>query len=88
MRTAQVEAFASENEALRTRTSELESQLEDAKQRETQVRVKLNAAEEALKRAEENIRKTLGPQRTGGEPQQVEDDDARVVLDILRSGRG
>lgn len=87
LRTAQVEAFASENEALRERTKELETQLEDAKQRETQVRVRLNGAEEALKRAEENLRKTLGPQRPGGEPQQVDDDEARAVLDILRSGR-
>lgn len=87
LRTAQVEAFASENNQLRERTKELETQLEDAKQRETQVRVRLNAAEEALKRAEENLRKTLGPARPGGPPQQVEDDDARAVLDILRSGR-
>jgi hypothetical protein len=88
LRTAQVEAFASENNILRERAQELETQLEDAKQRETQVRVKLSGAEEALKRAEENLRKTLGPQRPSGEPKQVEDDDARAVLDILRSGRG
>ena len=88
LRMAQVEAFASETEALRERTKELESALEDAKQRETQVRVKLNAAEEALKRAEENLRKTLGPARPGGDSQQVEDDEARAVLDILRSARG
>ena len=88
LRMAQVEAFASETEQLRERTKELEAALEDAKQRETQVRVKLNAAEEALKRAEENLRKTLGPQRSGGEPQQVDDDEARAVLDILRSARG
>ena len=88
LRMAQVEAFASEMEQLRERTKELETALEDAKQRETQVRVKLNGAEEALKRAEENLRKTLGPQRSGGEPQQVDDDEARAVLDILRSARG
>lgn len=88
LRMAQVEAFASETEQLRERTKELEDSLEEAKQRETQVRVKLNGAEEALKRAEENLKKFLGPQRAGGEPQQVEDDEARAVLDILRSARG
>ena len=87
LRTAQVEAFASENEQLRTQTKDLESALEEAKERETQVRVKLHAAEEALKRAEENLRRALGPQRPGGEPQQVEDDEARAVLDILRSAQ-
>jgi hypothetical protein len=87
LRTAQVEAFASENEQLRTQAKDLESALEEAKERETQVRVKLHAAEEALKRAEENLRRALGPQRPGGEPQQVEDDEARAVLDILRSAQ-
>ena len=89
LRAAQVEAFASETEQLRTRSKELEESLEEAKQRETQVRIKLNAAEEALTRAEKNLRKTLGPPRSGGgEPKQVDDDDARAVLDILRSARG
>ena len=87
LRTAQVEAFASESTQLRAQVKELESSLEDAKERETQVRVKLHAAEEALKRAEENLRRALGPQRPGGEPQQVEDDEARAVLDILRSAQ-
>ncbi len=86
LRTAQVEAFAGENEALRTRAKELEAELEEAKERETQVRVKLHAAEEALKRAEENLRRALGPQRAG-EPKQVEDDEARAVLDILRNAQ-
>ena len=88
LRAAQVEAFASEMAQLRERTKELESALDEATERETQVRVKLNAAEEALKRAEENLRKALGGPRSGGESQQVEDDEARAVLDILRSARG
>ncbi len=88
LRAAQVEAFASETAQLRERTKELEAALEEAKERETQVRVKLNAAEEALKRAEENLRKALGGPRSTGDSQQVEDDEARAVLDILRSARG
>ena len=88
LRAAQVEAFATETKQLRERTKELEESLQEAKERETQVRVKLSAAEEALKRAEENLRKALGSPRSGGEPQQVEDDEARAVLDILRSARG
>lgn len=87
LRSAQVEAFAGENEQLRARAKELEAALEEAKERETQVRVKLHAAEEALKRAEENLKRALGPQRPGEEPQQVEDDEARAVLDILRSAQ-
>lgn len=87
LRTAQVEAFAGENEQLRAQAKDLEAAIEEAKRRETQVRVKLHAAEEALKRAEENLRRALGPQRPGGEPQQVEDDEARAVLDILRSAQ-
>ncbi|MDQ4143032.1 MAG: hypothetical protein M3198_04670 [Actinomycetota bacterium] len=87
LRTAQVEAFAAENEQLRAQAKELEQDLEESKDRETQVRVKLHAAEEALKRAEENLRRALGPSRPGGEPQQVEDDEARAVLDILRSAQ-
>lgn len=88
LRSAQVEAFASENNVLRARTKELEESLEEARQRETEIRVKLNAAEEALQRAEENLRRAMGPGRVSGEPQQVEDDEARAVLDILRSARG
>ena len=88
LRAAQVEAFASEIEQLRARTKQQEQSLDEAKQRETQLRVKLNAAEQALDRAEENLRRAMGPQRPSGEPKQVEDDDARAVLDILRSGRG
>ena len=88
LRAAQVEAFATESEQLRDRVKQLEEALEQTRRRETEVRVKLNAAEEALTRAEENLRKTLGPSRPPGDAQEVADDEARAVLDILRSSRG
>jgi len=88
LRAAQVEAFASESAALRDRVKELEETAEQARQKETDLRIRLKAAEEALDRAEENLRKAMGPARPSGEPQQVEDDDAKAVLDILRSARG
>jgi hypothetical protein len=91
LRAAQVEAFAAEGEAHRKRVAELEEALEDAASRETDLRVKLKAAEEALSRAEENIRKAFGSSprpSTDGAAAPIEDEDARAVLDILRSGRG
>lgn len=88
LRAAQVEAFAAETEQHKARVAELEEALEDSKSRETELRIKLRTAEEALERAEENLRKAFGPQRTPDEPgRPVEDEDARAVLDILRSGR-
>jgi hypothetical protein len=89
LRAAQVEAFASESAQLRDRVEQIERELNGAVQRETDLRIKLKAAEEALTRAEENLRRTMGPQqRSPGEPpRSMEDDDARAVLDILRSGR-
>jgi hypothetical protein len=88
LRAAQVEAFDRERTQLRTRAEQLESDLQAASQRETDLRIRLKAAEEALARAEENLRRAMGPQRGPGEaPQQIEDDDARAVLDILRAGR-
>lgn len=87
LRAAQVEAFASENAQQRERIAELEAALSQARQRETDLRIKLKAAEEALGRAEENLRKTLGPQHPTGEPVRVDDADAKAVLDILKSGR-
>jgi hypothetical protein len=88
LRAAQVEAFASEAQQRAGRIKELEETVEDAARRETELRVKLKAAEEALDRAEENLRKAFGPQRPAAEPgQPVEDADARAVLEILRSGR-
>ena len=91
LRAAQVEAFAAEGNVHRKRVEELEEALEDAAHRETDLRVKLKAAEEALERAEENLRKAFGSSpRSGGEggTTPIEDADARAVLDILRSGRG
>ncbi len=88
LRAAQVEAFAGENAAQRRRADELEEQLDAARERETELRIKLHTAEEALERAEENLRRAFGPSRAAGETAHpVEDDDARAVLDILRSGR-
>lgn len=91
LRAAQVEAFAAEGAAHRKRVEELEEALEEAKLRETDVRVRLKAAEEALERAEENLRKAFGSsprQASDGGATSIEDEDARAVLDILRSGRG
>lgn len=88
LRAAQVEAFAAENVQHRNRVAELEEALEDASRRETDLRIKLKTAEEALSRAEENLRRAVGGDRAPGEaPTPVEDEDARAVLDILRSGR-
>jgi hypothetical protein len=95
LRAAQVEAFASESRAHKERVDELEMALEEASRRETELRIKLKTAEEALARAEENIRRALGtpPARPAGVAASVpagkpiEDDDARAVLEILRSGR-
>lgn len=88
LRAAQVEAFASETEQHRKRIVELEASLEAARSRETELRIRLKAAEEALDRAEENLQKAFGSQRSPDEPgRPVEDEDARAVLDILRSGR-
>jgi hypothetical protein len=95
LRTAQVEAFASESRAHKERVDELEMALEEASRRETELRIKLKTAEEALARAEENIRRALGtpPARPAGvgasvpAGKPIEDDDARAVLEILRSGR-
>jgi hypothetical protein len=93
LRAAQVEAFAAESQQHRDRVSELEESLDEAKLRETDLRVKLKAAEEALERAEENLRKAFGPAprpagADGTTKAPMQDEDARAVLDILRSGRG
>ena len=88
LRAAQVEAFASDATRFRDQVKELEESLAGAEERETQLRIKLKAAEEALSRAEENLRRAFGPSRSSSEePRTVEDEDARAVLDILRSGR-
>lgn len=91
LRAAQVEAFAAESAAHRKRVEGLEEDLEEAKVRETDLRVRLKAAEEALERAEENLRKAFGSSprpSSDGAATSIEDEDARAVLDILRSGRG
>ena len=88
LRAAQVEVFASEAETQRQRTEELEASLQAAAERETELRIKLRAAEESLERAEENLRRALGSQRPAKpRPTPVEDDEAKAVLDVLRSGR-
>jgi hypothetical protein len=89
LRTAQVEAFATDASELRAQVTNLEERLAEASERETELRVKLKAAEEALQRAEENLRRAFGSsRRQESERAPVEDDDARAVLEILRSGRG
>jgi hypothetical protein len=95
LRTAQVEAFAAEGRGYKERIDELEMALEEASRRETDLRIKLKTAEEALDRAEENLRRALGssaPRSAAPGAQQtarpIEDDDAKAVLEILRSGRG
>jgi len=89
LRAAQVEAFAAEMKQHRERAEELESALAEAAERETDLRIKLRAAEDALARAEENLQKVFGGPRTERDSvdHQVHDEDARAVLDILRSGR-
>lgn len=89
LRAAQVEAFAGERNQLQERLVQLEAELEASGHRETELRIKLRAAEDALRRAEENLQKVFGgPGRPRDERSSpVDDDDARAVLDILRSGR-
>ena len=89
LRAAQVDAFAAEMEQHRGRVTELETAVEEARLRETELRIKLRAAEDALARAEENLHKVFGgpTPAKGAVEHQVDDDDARAVLDILRSGR-
>lgn len=91
LRSAQVEAFASEAATAKKRVEELETSLEEAAHRETDLRIKLRAAEESLERAEENLRRAFSnrgegsPRTVAPAPTAVPDDDARAVLDILRS---
>lgn len=90
LRTAQVEAFAQEATALRDRVRLLEDELETAKQGEAQLRIRLRGAEEALDRAEQNLKKLVdgSPRPANREDHPVPDDEARAVLDILRSRDG
>ncbi len=95
LRAAQVEAFATVGEQLRKREEELQAALDAAEEREASLRIKLRAAEEALQRTEENLKLALDPHPARGSsgqrsqpaaPTPVADDDARAVLEILRSG--
>ena len=90
LRQAQVEAFAAESEKARLRIVELETAIAEANERETDLRIRLRTAEESLVRAEENLRRAFGggsKDGFGGESEHmVPDDEARAVLDILRSG--
>ncbi|HEU4480484.1 MAG TPA: hypothetical protein VFS18_01240, partial [Actinomycetota bacterium] len=90
LRTAQVEAFAAQASKAQEHVRALEARLEEAAERESDLRVRLRAAEETLNRAEENLRRAFGPsERAADSPEStVADDEARAVLDILRSGRG
>ena len=89
LRAAQVEAFASDGRHQRDRISSLEQTLEDAQERETELRIRLRAAEEALQRAEENLRRAFASGRPSEDaPATIEDEDARALLDILRTPRG
>ena len=89
LRAAQVEAFATEMNQHRERVAELEVALEEGRLRESELRIKLRAAEDALGRAEENLQKVFGGPRPPQDTveHQVDDEDARAVLDILRSAR-
>lgn len=87
LRVAQVEAFSAEAQRLRERVEKLEAAVESADERETNLRVRLRAAEEALQRSEENLRTALGGDRQKAGAHPVGDDDAQAVLDVLRSGR-
>ncbi len=84
LRSAQVEAFEAEARNHRRRVVELQDALDAALEREAELRVKLRAAEEALQRAEENLRKVLARGDIGSQTP-LDDEDARAVLDILRS---
>lgn len=84
LRSAQVEAFEAEARNHRRRVVELQDALDAALEREAELRVKLRAAEEALQRAEENLRKVLARGDSGSQTP-LDDEDARAVLDILRS---
>lgn len=87
LRAAQVEAFDSQAQQLRSRVAELEHELEAAGEREQGLRLRLRTAEETLVRAEANLRRAMGADRPPGGAPQVADEDARALLDVLKSGR-
>lgn len=87
LRTAQAEAFDAEAKMLRGRIAELESELGATAEREEGLRIRLRAAEEALIRSEENVRRAAGGTSPSARSVTVSDDDSKAVLEILRSQR-
>ncbi|CAN5554269.1 hypothetical protein BH20ACT23_BH20ACT23_29050 [soil metagenome] len=86
LRTAQVEAFDAEGRGLRDRIAQLEREVDSANAREEDLRIRLRAAEESLKRSEENLRRAVGGGAVTTQPGEVvSDDDSKAVLEILRS---
>jgi hypothetical protein len=86
LRTAQVEAFDTEARGLRDRIAELEREVDSSNAREEDLRIRLRAAEESLKRSEENLRRAVGGGSvTTQQGEVVSDDDSKAVLEILRS---
>jgi hypothetical protein len=85
LRTAQVEAFDAEARALRDQIANLERERDSATAREEDLRIRLRAAEESLKRSEENLRRAVGGAVPSGQVEVVSDDDSKAVLEILRS---
>jgi hypothetical protein len=87
LRAAQVDAFALENDHLKHRVKELEETLGSSSERESDLRIELKGTQEALERAEENLRRAVGAQdrEDAGPPRPVGDDDTQAVLDVLRS---
>ena len=86
LRTAQVEAFDAEAQGLRDRIAQLEREVNSSNAREEDLRIRLRAAEESLKRSEENLRRAVGGGTvTTQQGEVVSDDDSKAVLEILRS---
>jgi cell division septum initiation protein DivIVA len=85
LRSAQVEAFDAEARALRDRIAQLEREVDSAGAREEDLRIRLRAAEESLKRSEENLRRAVGGGAVPPQGEPVSDDDSKAVLEILRS---
>jgi hypothetical protein len=85
LRTAQVEAFDTEARALRDQIAKLERERDSATAREEDLRIRLRAAEESLKRSEENLRRAVGGTVPSQQVEVVSDDDSKAVLEILRS---
>jgi hypothetical protein len=85
LRSAQVDAFDAEARALRDRIAHLEREVDSASAREEDLRIRLRAAEESLRRSEENLRRAVGGGAVAPQGEPVSDDDSKAVLEILRS---